>query len=332
MKKHLFGIIILFFALSMSAKKVKFAVDMTGQTISAFGVHVVGDFQVAAGYALDWDPSLTTMVQEGSTNIYSVIVNIPAFAKYEYRFINGNQTYESEFIPDESRVGYNLNDNRWLYVDSLKNDTTFVGAIIFGGNAPAGLSLVRFKVDMNNSLPVSANGVHVGNSHNGFNSTDVRLYSFGDNVYEIINYFVPDSYSYRFFNGNTAITTETISGSCSVFGNRDLTFTKDTMLPTVCFSSCSACIAAGLNESAANNSSFELFPNPAKNNLTIHSSSNEIIKSIQILNVSGQEVYTAVQIMDSNYQLNNLNLIPGMYFVKVSNSNGQDKNLKLIIE
>lgn len=332
MKKHLFGITILFFTLTMSAKKVKFAVDMTGQVISTFGIHVTGDFQVAAGYALDWDPSATTMAQEGSTDIYSVIVDIPAFAKYEYRFINGNQTYESEFIPEESRVGYNLNDNRWLYVDSLKNDTSFVGAILFGGNAPSGLSLVRFKVDMNNALPVSANGVHVGNNMNGFNSTDVRLYSFGDNVYEIINYFVPNSYSYRFFNGNTAITTETISGSCSVFGNRDLTFTKDTMLPTVCFSSCSACVASGLNEFTDNNSHFELFPNPAKNHLTITSSSNEIIKSVQVLSISGQEIYTTTKVMSTTYHLDNLSLSPGMYFVNVSNSKGQAKNLKLIIE
>ena len=332
MKKYLLGITILFFTFSLSAKKVKFAVDMTGQVISAFGIHVVGDFQVAAGYALDWDPSLTTMVQEGSTDIYSVIVDIPAFKKYEYRFINGNQTYESEFIPEESRVGYNLNDNRWLYVDSLKNDTSFVGAIIFGGNAPAGLSLVRYKVDMNNALPVSSNGVHVGTNMDGFNSTDVRLYSFGDSIYEIINYFVPNSYSYRFFNGNTAATTETISGSCSVFGNRDLTFTKDTMLPMVCFSSCSACVAAGLNEFVENNSSFRLFPNPAKENVTISSTSNELIKSVQILNVSGQEVSISNQIMNNTFHLNNLNLSPGIYFIKVSNTDGQAKNLKLIID
>lgn len=332
MKKYLFGIIILFFTLNMSAKKVKFAVDMTGQIISAFGIHIVGDFQVPAGYALDWDPSLTTMVQEGTSDIYSVIVDVPAFRKYEYRFINGNQTYESEFIPEESRVGYNLNDNRWLYVDSLKNDTTFVGAILFGGNAPAGLSLVRFKVDMKNALPVSANGVHVGNNMNGFNSTDVRLYSFGDSIYEIINYFVPNSYSYRFFNGNTAASTETITGSCSVFGNRDLTFTKDTVLPMVCFSSCSACVASGLNEFADNISNFELFPNPAKDHFTISSSKNELIKSVQLLNLSGQEVYNATQVMNSTCHLSDLNLRPGMYFIKVSTVDGQTKNLKLIIE
>lgn len=332
MKRILPGIIILFFSLTVSAKKVKFAVDMTGQTISALGIHVVGDFQVAAGYAFDWDPSLTTLLQEGSSNIYSVVVTIPAFQKYEYRFINGDQTYESEFIPDESRVGYNLNDNRWMYVDSLKNDTSFVGAILFGGNAPAGLSLVRFKVDMSNSLPVSTNGVHVGNNMNGFNSTDVRLYSFGNDLYEIINYFTPNSYSYKFFNGNSAITTETISGSCSVFGNRDLTFSKDTVLPTVCFSSCSACVAASLTEINKSTISFKLFPNPTKNSFSIESSANDEIENIAIYNVSGQQVMLITDIKQRAYTISDLILSEGLYFVKIIDNQKHQQNLKLIIE
>ena len=175
MKKLLLSITILLTSLCLSAKKVKFAVDMTGQTISAFGVHIVGDFQEAAGYPLNFDPAATPLTQEGSTNIYSIIVTIPAFTKYEYLFVNGDQTYEAEFVPDESRVGYNFVDNRWLYVDSLANDTTFVGAILFSGNAPAGLSLVRYKVDMNNALPVSPNGIHVGTSDDAFSPVKTKL-------------------------------------------------------------------------------------------------------------------------------------------------------------
>jgi hypothetical protein len=90
------------------------------------------------------------------------------------------------------------------------------------------LSLVRYKVDMNNSLPVSPNGVHVGTSMDAFSPTKVRLYSFGDSIYEIINYFPNNTYAYKYFNGNVSTTTETITGTCSVFGNRGLTLTKDT--------------------------------------------------------------------------------------------------------
>lgn len=332
MKKFLLGLSFVFAVTSLSAKKVKIAVDMTGQIISAFGVHVVGDFQEAAGYPLNWDPAATTLTQEGSTDIYSVIVNIPAFTKYEYLFVNGDQTYEAEFVPDESRVGYNFVDNRWMYVDSLANDTSFVGAILFGGNAPAGFSLVRFKVDMNNALPVSPNGVHVGDNMNGFSSTKVPLYSFGNNVYEIISYYQNNSYAFKFFNGNTAVTTETISGVCDVFGNRGLTVTEDTVMAEVCFSSCSACSATSVKELNTTASAFKVLPNPAKDMLMISSAKNEVIETVTLYNIAGQIVKDIFDINQSNFTLQNLNLSSGLYTVRVTSKNQKSEYLKLIIE
>lgn len=332
MKKNLFAFTFILLATSLFAKKVKFAVDMTGQLISTFGVHVIGDFQEVAGFPLNWDPSTVTLIQEGSTSIYSTIVTIPAFTKYEYRFVNGDQTYEAEFVPDESRVGYNFNDNRWMYVDSLQNDTSFVGAILFGGNAPAGYNLIRYKVDMTNETPISSDGVHVGNSYNFFSPTQVRLYSFGDNLYEIINYYSTNTYNYRFFNGNTSGTTEIIPNECSVFGNREVTVAKDTVLPIVCFSSCSACSSVSVKE--INNSVllFKSYPNPAKNNLTIESSQNDLIESISMYNITGQEVRKVLNINKSNYTISDLSVPSGLYTLKVSNDLNQAYYLKIIIE
>lgn len=90
------------------------------------------------------------MVRECSTAIYSIVVDVPAFHKYEYKFVNGDLFYGTEFVPLESRVGYEFNDNRWIYVDSLDNSVTDIGAIVFSGNAPAGQKLVRFLVDAKN--------------------------------------------------------------------------------------------------------------------------------------------------------------------------------------
>ncbi len=332
MKKFLLGLSFIFAVTHASAKKVKFAVDMTGQTISAFGIHIVGDFQEAAGYTLNWDPAATTLIQEGATDIYSIIVNIPAFTKYEYFFINGDQTYESEFIPDESRVGYNFDGNRWLYVDSLANDTSFAGAILFGGNAPAGLSLVRYKVDMSNALPVSSNGVHVGTSMDAFSPTKVRLYSFGDNIYEIISYFPNNVYAYKYFNGNVSGTTETITGTCSVFGNRGLTLTKDTAMEMVCFSSCTACMVTSIKEFTSATSEFKIFPNPVKNVLTVSSTQNDILESIAVYNITGQSVTELSAINESTFTFHNLNLSSGLYTVRVTDKSKHIQYLKVIIE
>lgn len=336
MKKLLPGIIILFLALNLSAKKVKFAVDMTGQTVSLLGVHVVGDFQVAAGYALDWDPTLTTLTQEGSSDIYSIIVDIPAFRKYEYRFVNGDQTYEAEFVPDESRVGYNFIDNRWMFVDSLKNDTTFVGAILFGGNAPAGLNLVRYRVDMTNAT-ASAFGVHVAANYNSFSPTATRLYSFAENpmpnVYEIINYVIPGTYAFNFVNGKTSGDTEpSVPGSCSSAGIRSITITKDTVFPEICFNHCSTCAVVSVKEITKTTDSFKAYPNPASNHLFINSERNTIITSLSLTTIAGQTIWSVSGLQVNNYAITNLDLPKGLYLLTINDQSKQQQHIKITID
>jgi hypothetical protein len=69
-------------------KTVTLRVDMTGQTVSADGVHVAGNFQVAAGFASDWTPNITPLTNEGN-GLYTVTISVPA-GTYEYKYINGN--------------------------------------------------------------------------------------------------------------------------------------------------------------------------------------------------------------------------------------------------
>ena len=67
-------------------RNVTFQVDMTGQTVSANGVHIAGDFQSAAGAPGNWDPAATALTQVGTTNIYEVQVSIPD-GIYQFKFI-----------------------------------------------------------------------------------------------------------------------------------------------------------------------------------------------------------------------------------------------------
>jgi hypothetical protein len=333
MKKILSLLLALTITSGIQAKKVKFAVDMSTYTISPNGIHVIGDFQVIAGFAgLDWDPGTTLLTQEGSTTIYSIIVDIPAFQKYEFKFVNGNQTYESEFVPEESRVGYNFVDNRWLYVDSLSNDTTFPGAVIFGSNAPVGKSLIRYKVDMSIVGNVSTDGVHVGTSYQpaGVDPTKIRLYSFGSGVYEIINYQINNSYTYIFYNGKNLSNVETIPSSCSVFGNRGITLVKDTVFPAFCFSSCSACVGVGIKENNVRSVSLTLYPNPANDVVTIQS---DIIGAynVSLFDVSGKQIITLKEIETQTIEMNIQDVNSGIYFVRVSGKNGQSTTHKLVI-
>jgi hypothetical protein len=274
-----------------NAKVVHFVVDMSQQVVNVTGVHIVGDFQTVAGYTGgDWNSATTLMTQMTSdTNMYEVYVNIPAFAKYEYKFVNGDQFYEAEFVPVESRVGYNFNDNRWIYVDSIANDTSYVGALMFAGNAPANKFLIRYLVDLSLESAVNTTGVHLITDYQAFNPAIDILYSFGSNVYEVINYVDAGSYQYKFVNGNSLSDVETVPFACSSpLGYRGITTAIDIVLPVDCFGGCAACSTSGLLESS--HTTFNLFPNPVRDVLAVRFE-NEKNRQIQIYDVNGKLVY-----------------------------------------
>ena len=314
------------------AKKVKFAVDMTGITVNSTGMHIAGDFQTLAGYpGGDFSSDGTPLTQEiANPNIYSVVVDIPAFAKYEYKFLNGDQFYDAEFVPVESRVGYDFNDNRWIYVDSLANDTTFAGAIMFAGNAPSGLTLVRFMVDVQNESSLNAAGVHVAGDHQGFDPATNRLYSFGGSVYEIINYVTAGTHTFKYYNGNTALTGEVVAGTCAVAGERVLAVPHDTVLSTVCFSSCDACIAAGIAENTPK-MNVDMYPNPASEYTTLKFNDNAI-HTVYVKDIAGRIIRSYADYGNAELRIEKENIPSGIYFVSIENTDRTNTALKLIIQ
>lgn len=330
-KVLLIGLTILSCATTVSAKKVKFAVDMSNETISPLGVHLSGDFQVIAGYASDWCADCTPLIQEGTSNIYSIVLDLPAFNKYEYKFLNGDQFYEAEFVPEPSRVNYNFSDNRWLYVDSTANDTTFVGAIVFAANAPAGKNLIRFYVDMTNES-LSPNGIHVAGSYQSWDPTQGAMYHFDEadaGVYEVIEYATAGNYQYKFYNGNTLATAETVPGACATTGNRSLALSSDTLLNTVCFSSCGICVV-GINE-ISKNTPLKIYPNPASDITTIEFKNSEK-KSVVITDVNGK-IIQSIELNNANsLQVEKGSLSSGTYFVNVRYADNTISKSKLIFQ
>jgi hypothetical protein len=312
-----------------SAKKVKFAVDMNNVIVSTYGVYVSGDFQVAAGYASDFCVTCTPLTQEGISGIYSTVLDIPAFRKYEYKFLNGDQFYEAEFVPVESRVGYDFNDNRWIYVDSLADDTTFVGAIIFGGNAPAGFSLVRFLVNMQDES-VSSSGVHVAGDFQNWDPAKTILYSFGSGVYEIINYVTAGNLEYKFYNGNYNGSVENVPVNCSVNNSRGFTVPHDTVLETVCFSACSACIGTGISQLEKGKES-GLYPNPSNEFSTLRFNDVAISHTVILKDMTGRTVRSYKDYSNSELLIEKGNLSSGIYSVNIL-SKENNTLLKLIIE
>lgn len=254
MKKLLLSIMAVAALTSAEAKKVKFQVDMTGQTVGPNGVHIAGDFQAAAGFPSgDWQPNTTTMTNGGGGDIYSVIVDVPAKTYYRFKFINGNDWAQVESVPAICQKGHSNNgqsdDNRWFFIDSLANDTTVIPAILFGGSAPAGKFAVRFAVDMRTQPSVSADGVHIAGTVVEPNwtpaaNTMANLYP-SNKIYEIISYVSAGTYAYKYVNGNAWGSDESVPSACNVGNNREVVVSNANIaVGIVCYASCIACPTA----------------------------------------------------------------------------------------
>jgi hypothetical protein len=236
------------------AKKVAFVVDMTGQTVAAAGVHVAGNFQ-------GWNPSTSELLPvPGKTGFYENIFDINAKQVIEFKVINGGANKDDwgggENIPAISRVesaaNGGSNGNRWMYIDSMANDTTVIN-LKFASAAPAGKMALRFAVDLAKETAVDSTGVFVAGNFQGVNgasgnwkSNETKMTNlFGNNkVYEYIAYVdTTFAVEYKFINGSS---WENVPSACANGGgNRNIQATSTSVaLGKVCFATCVACPTA----------------------------------------------------------------------------------------
>lgn len=237
------------------AKKVKIQVDMTGKTVSSNGVHVAGNFQ-------GWAPSATPLVKEGTTMLYSTVVDINAMQVIEYKFINDNNWGAGEeAVPTiskkESAANGGSNGNRWAYIDSLKNDTTLL-SFAFAGSAPMGKTALRFAVDLQKETAVSVNGVYIAGNFQDKNGAsgqwkpnESRMTNLFNNnkVYEFIAIVdTTDGVEWKYLNGNDWPFNESVPTACQKGGGNSNRFHQATSASIafgkVCFAMCAACPAA----------------------------------------------------------------------------------------
>lgn len=331
--KKLFLFALLTFTLNIAfAKKVKFAVDMTGYAIDFEGIHIASDFQKIAGLGNDWETHSAKLKQEGTSEIYSLVVDIPAFKKYEFKYINGKEGYQAEFVPLESRALYNFSDNRWLYIDSLRNDTTFVGAVKFEGNAPEGKKLVRFGVQLAQKMILDKKGIHLAGDFQGWNTSEIFMYSFDGIVHEYIAYFdnKVKAVSYKFINGNDSTKYEAVTGVCTKEGDRYININQDTVLTHVCYTECIACPPIIATNDARLLRDIKVFPNPFGESLNIQFHNDSKFHNIELMDALGKTLHKTTQHVDNQYFYENENLPTGVYFLKITDDKNRMANYKII--
>jgi hypothetical protein len=201
--------------------------------------------------------------------------------------------------------------------------------VIFSQNSPAGLTMIRFVVDMTLET-VSANGVHVAGNFQSNDPATHRMYSFKNNKYEIISYMVPGNYTYKFYNGNTVSNSETVPAGCSSSGDRTINQTNDIFLNSVCYSSCSNCYPSTIVETKT--SDLKIFPNPMSLSTMIQFGDHENIHHLSVTDITGRLVFYKSSVLNSSYLLSNNGLHKGVYIIKVETKSGKKISSKLIVE
>jgi Secretion system C-terminal sorting domain len=330
MKKNSLLIIILaFFSANASAKYVRFAVNVSNTVVAQNDVYLTSSFQTLKNLGTDFQSGFIQMTQHPTdTNLYYYTVNLPAFKAYEYQVEKGVDGYEKEWVPVESR---SPNEYRWIYLDSLSNDTLKLPEVFFGENNTRTDTMYRFQVNMSNEI-IAATGVHIAGDFQGNNPITTRMYSFANNIYEYIGWFSPgSSQSYKFFNGNSMAVSEIVPSSCATVGKRKInSITNAQILPVVCFSGCSNCFSVGIKDIQSNNSIL-LSPNPANGFTTIQFNDDLKEHSILIMDIYGKAVRSILVKHQNEVRIDTEQLPPSIYFIRVS-SEANTIGLKLIIE
>ena len=295
-----------------SGYSVTFRVDMSNETVSPNGVHIAGSFQ-------GWDPGATMMTDAGN-NIYEYTETFNEGDQIEYKFINGTEWGEDESVPE----GCAQNNNRYLTVPA--QDTTLT-AVCFGSCFPcAGQVTVTFRVDMSEQT-ISADGIHIAGSMQGWDPASSQMTDMGNNVYAIsfaVNSF--EQVQYKFINGISWDFAETVPEECGVpdgFGgfNRFLDVPEyDTTLVAVCFGSCIPCATGIDEENIVYDGITGIFPNPFRDKISVnYSLAGKSNAEISIYNSFGEKVFDKTDI-NSDKGMNSVTIsldrLPkGIYFV-----------------
>lgn len=229
---------------------VTFNVDMTGQTVSANGVHIAGNFNDVDGLAPaenpqypNWDPSAIALADQGN-GIWSVTLNLVA-ERYEFKFINGNNWPFVEDVPAACQVEVNGNDNRFWSISGANPTESMT--VCYASCAACGENTIRFRVDMTQEVDgINPLGVFIGGDFQGWNQSGSQLIDpDGNGTFE--GYFsigAATTANFKFINGNDWAFAESVPGDCNIAGNRVLDVVDaNTVADVVCFNACGPCQA-----------------------------------------------------------------------------------------
>ena len=80
--------------------------------------------------------------------------------------------------------------------------------------------------------------------------------------------------------------------------------------------------ATGIEENRLNHISFLVYPNPAETMFVVKMNSDDVINTISLVDISGNEVLKLDQVGNNFLKISTENISKGLYIVKVVSSSG----------
>ena len=269
-----------------------------------------------------WCGNCNPMTDVDGDGIWSTTITLME-GDYDYKFSHDNWSGQEPLVAGSSCTmtggGYT---NRTM---SLTQDTV-LALVCYGSCTPCGQSSgpynVTFAVDMS-EVAFTYTTPEVNADFNLFCGSCAPMADpDGDHVYTITIPLNPGTYTYKFSYDNWAGQEELIPGSsCTLtesgFTNRTIEVTDNTVLTNVCWGSCEECVV-GVDEVMA--ASFNVFPNPAQDELNIVSAVRE--NAWVVLSDMTGRVVLKQFIQQSQTARMNVSLLPaGSYVVTMNNGN-----------
>ena len=301
---------------------VTFKVDMNDFTGDFTEVQLNGTFN-------GWCGACTPMSDDDADGVWEVSMYLDT-GMIEYKFTYDNWAGQENLTPgSECTITVDAFTNRSLHVTQDTELAVVCWESCESCDGQSSSSNVLFKVDMN-EYTGSYTNVNLNGTFNGWcGSCATMTDDDGDGVYELMVNIGHDTIEYKFtldgwttqeeFTEGTECTT-TIDG----FTNRSLVVDQEITLDAVCWNECEACEAmVGVNE-VLDLASFNLFPNPARDQVTLRVDFGESLQyTLNITDLSGKVVYQVTERNNNiNEEINTAGFGEGMYLLTLFTEKG----------
>jgi hypothetical protein len=276
------------------------------------------------------NPWIWTALTDQGDGIWSGTVEVDANNTYPYTFVNGGQDNwdGEESVPDECNFGTPSAPERHVTVEG---EDVVLDLVAFGGcgSVVAPTVNITFQVDMSQEDNPNDVQVVIKNPWIWTALTDQ-----GNDVWSgTVEVNANSTYPYTFVNGGQdnwdeeeSVPDECNSGTPSAPERQVTVEEEDVVLDLVTFGSCT--LVSSVNEQQV--LQLSVFPNPAREHVYI-TDSPDLIKSVEIFNISGQLISAAFFEQVPGAKINVQNIGKGIYIIRVQTDSGTF-NSKLVIE